>query len=428
MRGLVIAAPSSGQGKTVLTLGLLRAFRGRGLNIASGKSGPDYIDPAFHEAATGRPCVTLDAFAADAAQLRARAALQAPADLLVVEGAMGLFDGAPSGGAVGEGAASQVAAALGLPVVLVLDAARMGQTAGAIVAGLATWSQDIAVAGVLLNRVASARHETMLRQAIEPVCPVLGVIPRDGALELPSRHLGLVQAAEMVELEGFISHAGSVISNHADLNALINLAGILSVDHEVSRRLPPLGQHIAVARDEAFSFCYWHMLQDWRAQGATLSFFSPLADHGPADDADAVFLPGGYPELYAGRLARAQGFHAGMARARSRDACIYGECGGYMVLGESLVDESGTGHAMLGYLKLQTSFADRKRHLGYRHLIGQGSLRGAYAGHEFHYATTLKAVGEPLFQATDGTGVQIEPMGLREDRVLGSFAHLIEPV
>ena len=170
-----------------------------------------------------------------------------------------------------------------------------------------------------------------------------------------------------------------------------------------------MGQRIAVARDEAFSFIYWHMLEDWRAQGAELSFFSPLADEAPQEGADAVYLPGGYPELHAGCVARAKGFQAGVARAASRKACIYGECGGYMVLGRGLLDENGTAHQMLGLLNLETSFAERRRHLGYRMVEGSGPLDGCFAAHEFHYATTLKAEGAPLFTAQDATAAPLAP-------------------
>jgi cobyrinic acid a,c-diamide synthase len=207
MRGLVISAPSSGSGKTTVTLGLLAALRRRGLPVVSAKSGPDYIDPAFHEAATGAPCTTLDAWAAGADQLRARAVRQRGSHLLV-EGAMGLFDGAPEAEhPLGTGSTADVAAALGLPVVLVLDVAGMGQGAAAIAVGLAGFRADVHVAGVILNRLGSARHETMLRGAVETVLPVLGALPRRDDLALPSRHLGLVQAGERADLDAFIGRA-----------------------------------------------------------------------------------------------------------------------------------------------------------------------------------------------------------------------------
>jgi cobyrinic acid a,c-diamide synthase len=428
MRGLVISAPASGSGKTVVTLGLLGALRRRGLAVVSAKSGPDYIDPAFHEAATAMPCMTLDPWAAAPEQLRARAARQRGA-YMVVEGTMGLFDGAPEeGNPLGRGSTADVAAVLGLPVVLVLDVARMGQGAAALAAGLAGFRSDVHVAGVILNRLGSARHEAILRGAVETVLPVLGVLPRRDDLALPSRHLGLVQAGERPDLDAFIDRAAAWVADGCDLDAVLADAAYLHGQAGPPAHLEPLGQRIAVARDLAFGFAYAHMLDDWRALGAEVSFFSPLADEGPAAEADAVFLPGGYPELNAGRLAAAEGFRAGMAAVAARGALIYGECGGYMALGAGLVDAEGARHRMLGLLRLETSFARRQRHLGYRSLTMLGGLpwRGVLNGHEFHYATTLRAEGAPLFLAHDAEGADLGEAGMRAGRVMGSFAHVIE--
>ncbi|MBK0397671.1 cobyrinate a,c-diamide synthase [Limibaculum sp. M0105] len=430
-RGFVIAAPASGAGKTTVTLGLVAALVARGHNVVPAKSGPDYIDPAFLAAAARRDCVTLDAFAADPAQLRARAsaalAASGPGSLLVVEGAMGLFDGADDGTPAGCGSTADVAAALGLSVVVVLDVARMGQGAAAIVRGLAGYRDDVRVAGVLLNRVASARHEQMLRCSVGVVAPVLGTLGRYEDLVTPSRHLGLVQAGERADLADFIATAAKRVSDGVDLGALVDTA-VAPHDGAEVRRLPPPGQRVAVARDLAFAFAYPHMLADWRAQGAEIRPFSPLADEAPDAEADAVFLPGGYPELHAAQLAAASRFREGMIDARARGARIYGECGGYMVLGKALVDADGVSHRMLGFLELETSFAARRMHLGYRRLTPRGGpWQGPMVAHEFHYATTLHAEGKPLFDACDAAGTPLEPMGLVDGRISGSFAHVIEP-
>ena len=193
--------------------------------------------------------------------------------------------------------------------------------------------------------------------------------------------------------------------------------------------LAPLGQHIAVARDIAFAFSYPHLLIDWREQGAEISFFSPLDDEGPSTAAAAVFLPGGYPELHAGRIADASRFRAGMFSAERRGALIYGECGGYMVLGESLIDAEGRRHRMLGLLPVSTSFEKRKLHLGYRRLKPLGDLPWStpLTAHEFHFARILhEGDGEALFEATDASGQMLGPIGLRRGRVMGSFAHVID--
>lgn len=413
-RGLILAAPSSGAGKTTVTLGLLRALRDRGVMARGAKSGPDYIDPRFHEAASGLPCPNLDAWAMSPERLRALAAGEG---LLLVEGAMGLFDGAPP---EGRGATADLARLLGLPVVLVVDAARMAQSVAPLVAGFAGRDPAVRVAGVILNRVGSPRHETMLRQALGDV-PVLGAVPRLDGLASPSRHLGLVQASERPDLDAFLAAAGARMAASVDLAALSGIAAPLPPAGAPPQVPPPVG-HIAIARDAAFSFAYPHLLSDWRAAGAELSFFSPLADE-PPPDADLVILPGGYPELHAGRLAANERFRAGMRAARQ----VYGECGGYMVMGEGMVDAAGRRHRMLGLVRLETSFAAPRLHLGYRQLTAvHGPFAGRWAGHEFHYATTLRAEGQPLFEATDAEGNRLPAMGLTEGRISGSFAHLID--
>lgn len=343
---------------------------------------------------------------------------------------MGLFDGpvAPdlATGPV-KGSTAQVARDLGLPVVLVLDARRMGQSAGAIVDGLARWHRDVEIFGVILNRIASARHETMVRPSVEQVCPVLSVLPEDERLNMPSRHLGLVQAGETPELEAFLNGAASVISENTDLAALRALARPL-VSGEPGQRLAPLGQRIAVAKDVAFAFAYSHLIYDWRTAGAEISVFSPLAGEGPREDCDAVYLPGGYPELHAATLANGERFLPGLREAAARGAEIYGECGGFMVLGDAMIDAQGTAHEMAGLLRLETSFAKRVRHLGYRMLEPlAGPWRTLLAGHEFHYSTILRAEGEPLFRASDSTGKPLGDVGLVKGSVMGSYAHIIAP-
>lgn len=417
-RGLILAAPSSGSGKTTLTLGLLRALVRRGVAVRGAKSGPDYIDPRFHEAACGAPCPNLDAWAMSPARI---AALAAGDGLLVIEGAMGLFDGAPPDG---KGATADLARQLGLPVVLVVDCARMAQSVAPLVAGFAAHDPAVRVAGVILNRIGSARHEAMLRRALEPLgIAVLGALPRQAGLEHPSRHLGLVQAGERGDLETWLDHVADAVAAALDLDALAALAAALPPAPPAPRLAPP-GQRIAIAQDRAFAFAYPHILDDWRAGGAAVLPFSPLADEAPAPDADFIFLPGGYPELHADTLAAATRFKAGM---RAATCPIYGECGGYMVLGRSLTDAGGIRHEMLGLLDLETSFATRKLHLGYRHVTAEaGPFPGRWAAHEFHYATTLGQTGQPLFAATDAEGTRLAPMGLTTGRVSGSFAHLIE--
>ena len=430
--GLVIAAPASGSGKTVITLALLRAFARSGLAVASAKAGPDYIDPAFHAAASGRESVNLDAHAMRGTLIDSLAREQASgANLLLVEGVMGLFDGA----ADGSGSTADLAAHLGFPVVLVVDAARQSHSVAALVRGFRDHRDDVQIAGVILNRVGSERHAAMLSDALAKIgMPVFGAVTRDPTLALPERHLGLVQAGEREDLEAFLDTAATRIETACDLAALHEAARQLAPPGEVSDirspiRLEPFGQRIAVARDVAFAFAYPHLLEGWRQSGAELSFFSPLADEPPCEEADAVYLPGGYPELHAARLAAADGFREGMRAAVARGAVIYGECGGYMTLGEELVDGEGVSHRMLGLLPLATSFATRRRHLGYRHLDGLSGapLAGSFTAHEWHYASILhEGAAERLFQARDATGADLGALGLRVGAVMGSFCHLID--
>ena len=412
----------------MITLGLLRAFRSRGVRVVSAKSGPDYIDPQFHEAASGSACVNLDAWAMPPAQISGLAAGQ-DGELLIVEGAMGLFDGAPcSDEPAGRGSVADLAELLDFPVVLVLDAARQSQTAAAVVLGLASLRPSVRIAGVILNQIGSPRHGEIISRAIGAIgIPVLGAVPRTTALQAPARHLGLVQATEHIGLAEFIDDAAGLIEKNIDLDGLRDLAAPVGVASRASG-LPPFGSHIAVALDDAFGFSYPHMLEDWRRSGVGVSFFSPLRDEGPSTEADAVFLPGGYPELHAGKLAASIGFATAMRAARDRGALIYGECGGYMTLGETLIDAKGVSHRMLGFLPVHTSFAERRLHLGYRTLQPVSGLpwRQPLKGHEFHYASvTVSDETGPLFRAQNSMGEKLADMGHVRGRVCGSFAHMI---
>ena len=429
--GLVLAAPASGSGKTVLCAGLLAHFRERGLAVRAFKAGPDYIDPGYHRMATGHDCVNLDPWGMRPETLARRvSALSAGADLVIGEGVMGLFDGARDG----TGSTADLAARLDLPVVLVVDARGQGASVAALAEGFAGHRADVAVAGVILNRVAGAAHERLLRDALDArSIAVLGAVPRDEALSLPSRHLGLVQACES---EGsWANGAASVVGRAVDTDALEALARPLrAAPTQKGAAIPPLGQRIAVARDEAFGFCYDALMEDWRAAGAAVVPFSPLADETPDESPDAVYLPGGYPELHAGRIAGATRFLDGLRSAARRGAAVFGECGGYMVLGRGLTDADGQRHAMAGLLPLETSFQERRLSLGYRQarLAAEGPLGSAgagFRGHEFHYCRVVSEDAEqPLFTVQDATGTPLGHAGMVAATVSGSFIHLIDTV
>jgi cobyrinic acid a,c-diamide synthase len=427
--GLIIAAPASASGKTVLTLAILRALARRGLKVRSFKTGPDYIDPAFHAAASGAITPNLDPWAMRPETLAAEAArLSRDAELIVGEGVMGLFDGA----ADGTGSTADLAAAFGWPVLLVMDVRGQAASAAAVIEGFARHRADVRIAGVLFNRVGGAGHEALLRRAAAAL-PVLGAVPRDPRLALPERHLGLVQAGEHGDLERFLEAAADLVAAHVDLDALIALArpGIVAAGGEAGPVLAPFGQRIAIARDAAFAFTYPAVLDGWRRAGSELSFFSPLGDEAPETGADAVYLPGGYPELHAARLAANRMFLDGLAAAAGRGAFVYGECGGFMTLGEVLTDAEGRPHKMAGLLPLETSFAAPGLHLGYRRLALRSAcplgVAGArFKGHEFHYAALVRQSGDPLFEVKDARCMDLGPAGLVAGNVAGSFLHLID--
>ncbi len=422
-RGFLVAAPHSGSGKTVLTLGLMRALADAGETVVPFKAGPDFIDPAFLGHAARTDCFNLDPWGMRPDFIRTLAGRDG---LTIVEGMMGLFDGA----ADGSGSCADLAVLLGLPVVLVVDCARQSHSVAALVRGFCDHRPEVRIAALILNKVSTERHEFLLRDALVPIgIPVAGVVSSLDVLKLPERHLGLVQAGEHAALEAYVATAATVARDRVDLDLLAGLGGNAGPTAAAVSRLKPLGQRIAVAKDRAFAFAYPHILQGWREAGAEISFFSPLNDEAPEADADFVYLPGGYPELHAGAISSKDVFRAGMNAARERGAAIYGECGGFMVLGESLIDADGKAHAMLGLLPVETSFATRTRHLGYRKLTGRaGTLfSGNYRAHEFHYSTLVRqGEGITLFDAVDATGADLGAHGLQIGTVAGSYMHLID--
>ena len=440
-KGLIIAAPRSGAGKTSVTIGLLRALKRRGIGVRGAKSGPDYIDPAFHTAACGQQGVNLDSWSMrpnllDALILDAASSVE----FLFIESSMGLFDGI-DGEEGRSGAAADLARRYGLPVLLVLDVTGQSRSAAAIAHGFNSFDPDISLAGVVLNQVASDRHHDQVATAVERSgIKVLGSIRRNSDMAMPERHLGLVQAGEYEALDKFIDRMADVMETQIDIDAVLACSKEITTSAairaakkdtgETTVALPPPGQRIAIAKDTAFTFIYPHLLRQWREAGAELFTFSPLANEAPPDNCDVCWLPGGYPELHAGKLATAETFQDGMIKF-SRTRAVHGECGGFMVLGEALTDADGTDHKMLGLLGHSTSFAKRKMNLGYRRAtlladcpIGPAGTR--LRGHEFHYASvTPSQSDEPLVQLSDGVGNEIGARGAWRGLVSGTFFHAI---
>ncbi len=430
-RALIIGAPRSGSGKTTITLALLAAIRRRGIAIRAGKSGPDYIDPAFHAAASGALGVNLDSWAMAPALLGSVAAsASSGSEIFIIESSMGLFDGI-AGPPGRTGAAADLAGAFGLPVVLVLDVSGQSQSAAAVARGFATHDPRVTIAGVIANQIASPRHLEGVQAAMEATgLPILGAMPRDATLALPERHLGLIQAAEHADLAAKLDRLADAAETHLNIDAILNATTPFAPNATHRPALPPPGQRIALAQDAAFSFIYPHLLQAWRQQGAEIVAFSPLANEAPPEDCDSCWLPGGYPELHAAALAEAHRFWTGL-RHFAATRKVHGECGGYMVLGTVLEDADGISHQMAGLLGHATSYKKRRLHLGYREAtLAADSLLGRKGerlrGHEFHYASvTSPGPDAPFADLTDGTMRPIGPSGGQRGHVSGTFFHAI---
>jgi cobyrinic acid a,c-diamide synthase len=370
---LFIAAPASGQGKTTLTAALARLLRNRGKVVRVFKTGPDYLDPQILAQASGRPVDQLDLWMAGETYCRQRffeAACEA--DLILVEGAMGLFDGEPS--------SADLAALFGLPLVIVMDVKGMAQTAAALVAGLAGFRDDIRIAGLIANACASQRHRELIESALPVEIPLLAAVARDAALTLPERHLGLVQADEIrAELEARFEAGARVLDAEGLAEALLQLPPVTfdAPRQAAETTMPSLrGQVIGVARDAAFSFIYQANLDLLERMGATLRFFSPLADrHLPP--CDALWLPGGYPELHAAQLAANASMRDELRRFFAADKPILAECGGLLYCLESLTDIDGETHTMLGLLPGHGAMRGRRGCQGMQTAeLPEGPVRG----------------------------------------------------
>jgi cobyrinic acid a,c-diamide synthase len=420
-KGFILAAPSSGSGKTSLTFGLLAALRKAGTAVQGFKVGPDYIDPHYHALAAGRPCPNLDPWAMTPERMKSLLTAS-DADLCVIEGVMGLFDGAQSGG----GSTADLARTLGLPVVLVVDAKGMSGSVAALVHGFSRFDPSIDVAGVILNRVGSDRHESMLREALQDGgIPVLGSLPRLPSLSWPSRHLGLTLPQELPDMDAQARQLASVMAKRFDLSALHALARALPAPGEpesAAAFFPSSAGSIALASDDAFRFAYPHWLTGRERR------FSPLANQRVPDDADFVFLPGGYPELHAAKLSKADAFWDSLRAAAARGVTIYGECGGYMVLGEALT-VNGTRFPMAGLLPVATHYTTGgARTLGYRSLTAPEDFWAGTAlkGHEFH-ASSAECLAPPsLFHAADSRQASLGLHGHQISNILGSYIHIID--
>jgi cobyrinic acid a,c-diamide synthase len=435
---LVIAGTHSGVGKTTVTVGLIAALRRRGLSVQPFKVGPDYIDPTYHTLAAGRPCRNLDTWMVPPQRVAALFA-RAAADVNLIEGVMGVYDGL--GYDDETGSTAEVAKLLRAPVVLVLDASRLARSAGAVAAGFRHFDPALPLAGFIINRAAGESHGRGVSSVVERATglPVFGWLPREAGLHVPERHLGLVPTAEPGRWAEFVAAAGEVVSRHLDLDRVLSVAAGVGQAFQPDRLPKPVRLEsltykrplLAVARDEAFSFTYADNLDLLQAAGAALVFFSPLRDPQLPAGTAGVILSGGFPEVYADRLAANRTLHAALRTAHRQGIPLYAECGGLMYLTEAIVDGEGRTQPMVGLLP-GTSLLGERLTLGYRlaRAAGDSWLLPAGAevrGHEFHYS---RWQGRPadlppayLLLPRDGSG-EATPEGARVGSLWASYVHL----
>lgn len=455
MNGFLIAAPQSGSGKTTVSLAVMAALVRRGLTVAPFKCGPDFIDPGYHRAVTGRPSINLDGWMCGEQFVRETflSSLTSPSGpaLAVIEGVMGLFDGL--GASSREGSSAQIAAITGAPVVLVVNARGMAASAAALVKGFAGFDPQVRLAGVIFNNVGSDSHAALLKEALAAHCPdvfCFGCIPRDESLGIPSRHLGLVTAEDNPLSDRFIGVLADMAERCLDLDRLSGL-GFDSAQPTVGTKLVRDAQlvgddrlvrgarlvsgvepvKIAVARDAAFCFMYEDNLRLLREAGAELAFFSPLGDAELPADICGIYLPGGYPELYARELCENSGMKASIRAAVAADKPVYAECGGFVYLTEGLYpSEDQPAAEFAGVFPVRCLMLPRRKALGYREVkltenVAIGAAGTVVRGHEFHYSEIGEMPEEVVrCYLVSRQGVSLGLEGYRVRNCLASYIHL----
>ena len=442
MGGVIIAGDRSGSGKTTVTMALLSTLRSRGESVQAFKVGPDYIDPMFHRAITGRPAYNLDpVLTSESYVQQCFQQHSAATDYAVVEGVMGLFDGA---GGTDWASTAHVARLLNCPVILVVDCARLSRSLAAIVHGYQTLDDRIHIAGVVLNRVGSDRHLAMLKAAIAPLrLPVLGVLRRDDAVTLPDRHLGLVPTDELADLPERFRHLATLGQRCFDWQALAKIlppATVLPTTTIVGTSQSHLTQRastrkirIGIARDRAFNFYYEDNLKLLTRLGAELVPFSPLTDDALPPDLSGLWLGGGFPEMFAAELSHNLPMRAAIAQQVAAGLPTYAECGGLMYLCESLVDFAGQAWPMVGALPTTTTMTG-KLTLGYRQVTTQQTsplvVPGQqFWGHEFHRSEIAPVPVAPLctlsaYPPLEEAALPVGKEGWGSASVHASYVHL----
>ncbi|WP_310383305.1 cobyrinate a,c-diamide synthase [Roseateles sp.] len=413
-KALLISAPSSGSGKTSVTASIARWHARLGLKVRVFKTGPDYLDPMVLQRASGHPVYQLDLFMGGLEHCRALLAEAAlDADLILVEGVMGLFDGKPS--------SADLAAAFGLPVLAVIDASAMAQTFGALALGLQKFRSDIQLCGVVANRVGSAGHGVMVGEGLPDDLPLIAALPRDASLTLPERHLGLVQAIELpgldALLDGWADAWGAAVAPGFEFEA------VRFEPQPVFATSPLLlGKRIAVAQDAAFSFIYPANLDCLRALGAEVLTFSPLQGQS-LPDCDALWLPGGYPELHAETLNQHPSFFADLRRHLAADKPLLAECGGMLCLAMSLTDGAGRLHPMAGILPGQAMMQRKLSALGLQSIAWPECEQGSpLRGHTFHYSNLATPLAPIATASNPNAGKAAEAL-YQQGSLRASYIH-----
>jgi cobyrinic acid a,c-diamide synthase len=432
---IVVAATQSGSGKTTIVTGLLAALRSRGLKVQSYKIGPDYIDPGYHELASGCPGYNIDTWLVPAARLQAMFGHTAEkADLAVIEGVMGLYDG----GRGGVSSTAEIAKLLDAPVLLVIDAKAMGASAAAIALGFREYDRDVKLAGVILNRLGSDTHGQMIAAALAELdIPLLGALRRDDGLKMPQRHLGLLPVTENEE-KTVVSKIEEAVSSQIDVAGIIDIADTAaawpsrtmdrSAKKDLVKNRPEV--RIAVAKDEAFSFYYPDSLAVLQSFGAAIVPFSPLHDR-KLPDADGVILGGGFPEMFASQLYGNEEMRSSIKQAASAGMPIYAECGGFMYLMQGLIDFAGKPYPMAGVLPGRVQMNKKLQMVGYvTARMERDTILGAAGtelhGHEFHFSAEQgETVGYPrAYTFTRLRNGAVYEAGYAKDNILGSYLHI----
>ena len=434
-KSLVIASPHSGSGKTTISIGIMSAFRKRGLNVQPFKVGPDFIDPGYHAAVCGVPSINLDGWMLDKSyNIKTFLSHSSNKDISIIEGVMGLYDGCD--GKSEAGSTAQIAKWLNSPVVMVIDARSMARSAGALVYGFEGFDEKVTIAGVILNQVGSSKHYSYLKDAIEEKCRarVLGYLPKEASIKIPKRHLGLITAKENILEKEFIKTITNLIESYIDLDQLLKMA--LPIDNKdfsfaQDKNSSASSVRVGVAYDEAFCFYYQDNLDILQQMGAEIIYFSPLRDSSLPEKLDAIYLGGGYPELFARELEANQLLRKEIKGFAENGGIIYAECGGLMYLGKEIKDFDNNFIKMVEVFPFTTSMGKRLKELGYYTVEAAKdtilSKKGEIIkGHQFRYSNIdgMSSCLDKAYRIRRGTSNEVSNEGFSVKNVLASYVHL----